>query len=107
MSTQHTAGKLPVDGDWALNATPRRLVANCGGYTDTSDPTTSGAENRANAEHLALCWNSHDDLVAALETFVAAFAQYLTDHDYAWDGPTNAADAQARAAIAAAQPVPA
>lgn len=77
--TQHTAGALRVtdgrlnDGDHILIGGPLddgvciaavdfQTTAKRGQAWNTKDP-----EGRANADRLALCWNAHDGLVAALE----------------------------------------
>ena len=60
-------------------------------------------EEAANAEHLALCWNTHDDLVAALE-FVLSFVPPPSRESgtgTSWVGE------KARAALAAAKGGPA
>ena len=74
----HTAGKLHVEGCVLLES--ERMVASC---------TASYNDGEANAERLALCWNTHEGLVAALEAM-------LDD-----DGLANREDA--RAALAAAK----
>ncbi len=53
---EHTQGELVVGnycGQWLVEG-PTGTVANCG----------SGAENKANAERLVLCWNAHASLQA-------------------------------------------
>ena len=58
MTTTHTAGKLHGDGLWLEN--------DAGGDVAT-------VVEAADAMHLALCWNTHDDLVAALQEVIYAY----------------------------------
>lgn len=108
-----------VGGDgWTLDDGTGRIVANCGGYTDSMRDTAD--ENRANAARLALCWNTRDewvqkaqrlaikvdDLVAALGALVTAVEDDSGDDDAqtAFDtaiGHARAALAAARALVAA------
>ena len=77
MSLKHTPGKLTADGLEApamvrLQLTPERTQ-----YTTALVawmPDGHGREQAvANAERLTLCWNTHDDLVAALAEVIYTY----------------------------------
>ena len=77
----------------------------------SNEPVISDNENRANAEHLALCWNTHEGLVAALEMLLYG----LKSHEADWHlgqapclcfaGAAETAGEFAKAALAAAKGV--
>ena len=67
-------------------------------------PVGSNAERQANADRLALCWNTHDELLEALEKLADnVHAGLCWEHDYGQ--PPSSLDAliDARAAIKAAK----
>lgn len=74
--TTRTPGKLTTEphtlaGDVWLSIEGRGIVAEPVKLYKMRHPTADDhehwAEMEANAAHLALCWNTHEDLVAALE----------------------------------------
>ena len=94
---EHTKGELRAEGIYLTK--DGRTFARM--HTGPGPSYSAGVEEKANAARLALCWNCHDDLVAALdqllhETVEAGFA---TAEDYGW--PKSIADA--RAALAKAR----
>ena len=103
MSTTHTAGKLTLGIDNVLYAGEFMSVVQVA-KVRLGGPTSSDQET-ANAEHLALCWNSHEGLVAALEAIVDAWSA----GDALGRGPHRDSEPRAsvHAALAAAQGVPA
>ena len=97
-----------VGGDgWVLDDGGNgRLIANCGGYTESLDPAKSNDENRANAKRIALRYNTHPDLVAALELLLrtASGLYGIVQGEYGGPDPDISADIEiARAALAAAK----
>ena len=91
--SKHTPGRLEAcngrDIYPAGDEGARNHVSDCApdGYNeDLTDITPEIAE--ANARRMVACWNSHDDLLEALEGMVDAFGQ-LDDaepaQDRAWD----------------------
>ena len=71
-----------VGGDgWVLDDGGNgRLIANCGGYTESLDPAKSNDENRANAKRIALRYNTFPDFVAALGEVIYAY-DVVDPHD--------------------------
>ena len=68
MSAKHTPWKLSV-----LAAQRGFILTAKGGMYDVAVVRNIGNEdNAANAARLALCWNTHDQLLAALEEAVAS-----------------------------------
>ena len=87
--TQHTKGPIRVEHGANLIAAD--------GYSLTGMTGTNSVKWQtravANAEHVVRCWNSHDDLLAALEECVEMGGSKATDDEW------RAATRKARAAI--------
>ncbi len=78
---KHTPGRLYVDGGGNIWNDAGRFVASCGGYGGGyGSGSASSRENVANAERLVLCWNAHDDLLAACEDALAFVPLASTEH---------------------------
>lgn len=64
--SEHTKGPLEAK-DWTVFAAePIKVIC----HTAYNNKTRTN-EAKANAKRLALCWNLHDELVAALTKFIA------------------------------------
>ena len=110
---KHTPGKLTVQKhnrrvlqDWGgpgpaaayVTATDTLLVAEGGEHPTCIATLDVSTEMDANARRLALCWNTHDELVAALRNLLANVTT--------WDGDPSRACTQARAVLAKLSAVP-
>lgn len=97
MNTKHTPGKIEVsaDGfDGVNHHYPWRFLV-------TFEEGAKKAQAIDDCRHLERCWNTHDDLVAALDAFVHSYYPELSpDYD---DTSLGAAVRQARAALAKAK----
>lgn len=108
------AGRTPGALDYFVgNANGRGLIRieACSESPEAGDhiaSLTRTAKNEANAKHIVLCWNTHEELVEALEGAAKALAM-LTEPDaikstsvqHAW-AQCIAAERSARAALKAA-----
>lgn len=95
--TKHTPGRLSTRHGLSASD-PRWILENDESFV----AVTTGGNNEANAKRLALCWNSHDDLLEALQNLVEA--DLHADGEGLWniaDSDTEDGESAVKAARAA------
>jgi hypothetical protein len=107
MDTKHTQGKMEADEFSLTLPSPRNNgryleIAYCSDAEDAKgNPVISDSERKANASRLALCWNMHDELIAALESVIDCHETgILGQQGINGDRARSKLAQQARAAIA-------
>lgn len=82
-TVKHTPGQMDVQGQtcWILHDTIacNRITVSVQEGFISHHKRISAAEARATTAHLALCWNMHDELMAALRAMVDAMRRDIFD----------------------------